>query len=95
MFLEFISNPAVKFRSISCEIQKLSPKKPETILKNWENKKSAASCEDRTETQRVETRHSIHYTLWDFELFRQKDNLRVDTSRVSEAANIRLESESR
>ena len=34
MFLEFISNLAVKFRNITCEIQKLPSKKPETILKD-------------------------------------------------------------
>ena len=44
MFLEFISNPAVKFRNITSEIQKLPSKKPETILKKLkENKKLAAS----------------------------------------------------
>ena len=34
MFLEFISYLAVKFKNITCEIQKLPSKKPETILKN-------------------------------------------------------------
>ena len=66
---------------------------PETSLKKArnnpeklrENKKSAASCEDRNEAQRVETQHSIHYTVWDFAQFRQKDNLSVDRSRDSKA----------
>ena len=39
-------------------------------------------------------RHN-HHTIWDLKLFRQKDNIRVDRSRVSEAANIFLESENR
>ena len=85
--MELISNIAVKFRNISCEIQKLPLKKPELILKKLrENKKTTASPEDRTETQRVETQHSIHYTVWDFELFRQKDNLSVDRSRDSKGS---------
>ena len=36
-----------------------------------------------------------HHTIRALQLFRQKDNIRVDRSRVSEAVNIRLESESR
>ena len=39
-------------------------------------------------------RHN-HHTIRGLKLCRQKDNVRVDRSRISEAANIRVESESR
>ena len=39
-------------------------------------------------------RHN-HHTIQDLKLFRQKDNINVDKSRVSAAANIHLESQSR
>ena len=41
IFLEFISNFNEKFRNITCEIQKLPSKKPETFLKSSESNKKA------------------------------------------------------
>ena len=80
MFLEFISNLAVNFRNISCEIQKLPSKKPETILKNQERMKNQLPPVGiELKNPWVEIPCSIHYTIWDLKLFRQKDNISVDS----------------
>ena len=73
---------------------------PETSLKKArnnpekfrKNKVLAASSEDRTKDPEVDFRRSNHYTVWDYKLCRQKNNIPVDSrSRDIRVANIRQE----
>ena len=49
-----------------------------------ENKKSAASTEDRTEDQGTGVQRHNHHTIWNLKLWRQKDDVSVDSrSRIS------------
>ena len=84
MFLEFVSNLAVKFRNITCEIQKLPSKKPETILKKQERIKKISFPRRGSYSGSMGQHSNIITTIPS----RQKHNITVDRLRISEAANI-------
>ena len=68
MSLEFISNLLEKFRNISCEIQELLSKKPETFLRNLESKKKSERplVEFDPTISCLAVERSNHYTAQEF-----------------------------
>ena len=74
---------------------------PETSLKKArnnpeklrKNKKSAAFIGDRSEEPWVGFRLFIHYTKWDLELCRQKDNVRVDSRTLDSKGSLSMQTQ--